>query len=410
MSSQSANKLHVLFVTYDGLTDPLGQSQILPYLIQLNKRGFKISILSNEKAEGIKQNLSTIKKHLAKEKINWRYVEYQNQPPIIGTLLNIGRMKKALNAWHQEEAFQAFHCRSIIPAMIADKVRDEENEKLIFDIRGFWADERVEGGLWNLKNPIYSIMYRYFKGQERKLFAKANYIVSLTENAKQHILTHFKSKGKVQVIPCAADLAHFDHQKLQAHHQEKLAAQLGIEKDEFVIAYIGSLGTRYKLKEMMRFFKLLLALQPKAKFLFISRHDPDYILQHAQIASIPKDRLVIQASSYQEIPQYIGLSHASIFFIVTSFSGKAVSPTKQAEVMGMGLPIVANTALGDTDLILADSAVGIVVKDYEESSLKQAAKQLLDSNYQKERIRSEAIKRFSLESAVNRYMEVYENL
>ena len=26
--------------------------------------------------------------------------------------------------------------------------------KFIFDMRGFWADERVEGDLWNLKNII----------------------------------------------------------------------------------------------------------------------------------------------------------------------------------------------------------------------------------------------------------------
>jgi glycosyltransferase involved in cell wall biosynthesis len=408
--SQLVNKLHVLFVTYDGLTDPLGQSQILPYLIQLNRRGYRISILSNEKPKGLAQNYSAVKAILEKEKISWRFVQYQNQPPIIGTLLNIRRMKKALEKWHQEQAFQAFHCRSIIPAIIADKCRDQQKEKLIFDIRGFWADERVEGGLWKLSNPVYAWMYRYFKGQEKKLFAKADHIVSLTENAKQHILAHFQSKGKVQVIPCAADLDHFDYQQLKTNEQEALARKLGIKADDFVLSYIGSLGTRYRLDEMMRFFKLLLEHRPKSKFLFISRHDPDFIYQHAQTAGIPKDKLVIQASSYQEIPKYIALSHASIFFIVTSFSGKAVSPTKQAEVLGMGLPIVANTGLGDTDLILADQAVGIVVKDYSEKSLQQAVKQLLDQNYQKERIRTEALKWFALETAVNRYEEVYENL
>ena len=30
-------------------------------------------------------------------------------------------------------------------------------------MRGFWPDERVEGGLWNLQNPLYKLVYNYFK-------------------------------------------------------------------------------------------------------------------------------------------------------------------------------------------------------------------------------------------------------
>ena len=35
--------------------------------------------------------------------------------------------------------------------------------KFLFDMRGFWADERVEGGLWNLSNPVFNWAYKYFK-------------------------------------------------------------------------------------------------------------------------------------------------------------------------------------------------------------------------------------------------------
>ena len=38
-----------------------------------------------------------------------------------------------------------------------------EKSKLLFDTRGFWADERVDGGLWNLKNPIYNYLFEYLK-------------------------------------------------------------------------------------------------------------------------------------------------------------------------------------------------------------------------------------------------------
>ena len=41
----------VLYITYDGMTDPLGQSQVLPYLVGLSEKGYKFTILSFEKKE-----------------------------------------------------------------------------------------------------------------------------------------------------------------------------------------------------------------------------------------------------------------------------------------------------------------------------------------------------------------------
>ncbi len=34
-------KGHILYISYDGMTDPLGQSQVLPYLKGLAKKGYK---------------------------------------------------------------------------------------------------------------------------------------------------------------------------------------------------------------------------------------------------------------------------------------------------------------------------------------------------------------------------------
>lgn len=39
----------ILFISYDGMTDPLGQSQVIPYLQGLSKQGYEIFLLSCEK-------------------------------------------------------------------------------------------------------------------------------------------------------------------------------------------------------------------------------------------------------------------------------------------------------------------------------------------------------------------------
>ena len=62
--------------------------------------------------------------------------------------------------------------------MIGLYVKNKTGAKFIFDMRGFWPDERVDGGVWARD----SLPYKYFKGVERKLFLGADHVVSLTHS------------------------------------------------------------------------------------------------------------------------------------------------------------------------------------------------------------------------------------
>jgi len=44
-------KKNIIYVSYDGLTDPLGQSQVVPYLTKISNENKKIDIISFEKKE-----------------------------------------------------------------------------------------------------------------------------------------------------------------------------------------------------------------------------------------------------------------------------------------------------------------------------------------------------------------------
>jgi hypothetical protein len=48
----------------------------------------------------------------------------------------------------------------------------------------------------------------------------------------------------------------------------------------------------------------------------------------------------------------ISLFDTSIFFIRPTYSKKASSPTKQGEIMAMGIPLICNYGVGDTDEIV----------------------------------------------------------
>ena len=78
---------NILYLTYDGLNDPLGQSQILPYLEGLGEMGYEITVISFEKREKFKAQGSKLKVIPLK---------YHKSPPVISTLYDIYLLKKVV--------------------------------------------------------------------------------------------------------------------------------------------------------------------------------------------------------------------------------------------------------------------------------------------------------------------------
>jgi len=155
---------------------------------------------------------------------------------------------------------------------------------------------------------------------------------------------------------------------------------------------------------------VLKQLKANASFLFISKSDTSAIQQICSELELDFNSIYLTSCEYTEIPQYISIGNASIFFIVTSFSGKAVSPTKQAEVLSLGLPIVANSGLGDTDAILRETKSGVVLKHFTQSEYQRLAEEILQFEKGKEQTREAAKQYFTLESGIEKYDSIYKNL
>ena len=84
----------VLYITFDGITDPLGRSQILPYLTGLSKMGHTIHILSQEKENQFAREGEAVLELLKKYNIAWDHIDYTNKPPIIQPLIQRQAIKK----------------------------------------------------------------------------------------------------------------------------------------------------------------------------------------------------------------------------------------------------------------------------------------------------------------------------
>jgi glycosyltransferase involved in cell wall biosynthesis len=299
-------------------------------------------------------------------------------------------------------------------ALIGLQLKRKFAVKFIFDMRGFWANERVDGNIWNLKNKIHKRIYNYFKKKEIEFLSNADYTISLTQNAKDEILSWKQFQHKpipIAVIPCCADLDLFSEKNTDRSKLQELRNNNNIRENDLVVSYLGSIGTWYLLDEMLDFFKQLSIHKQNVKFLFITPDDKNIIYQKAAAKGIAKDKLIIQSAGRKEVPLYLSLSQLSLYFIKPVYSKKASSPTKTGEIMALGIPIITNSGIGDSDQIIMDSGSGVLVQVFTNEEYNRIINQidvLLTTD--KTKITAAAQNYFSLEKGIELYNGVYKNL
>lgn len=397
----------ILYISYDGMTDALGQSQVLPYLTALSRLGYRISILSVEKKQNFAKSESIIRQITQAHQIEWSCIFYTKKPPVLSTLYDLRKLKKIAFQKHKTEKYDLIHCRSYISALIGLEFKRKKLSKFLFDMRGFWADERVDGNLWNLKNPVFRAVYQYFKRKEQEFLQEADYTISLTHNAKEEIEGwRLPKAASIQVIPCCVDTDFFDREKLKEIPQ----------KSALVLSYLGSLGTWYMLEEMLLFFKKLLEVKPESRFLFITKDDPALVWAKADALDIDREKLRIQSAERAEVPHLLAQSDVSLFFIKPAFSKKASSATKMGEILALGIPVITNDGVGDHAFLFENYPCGYLLTLHENrADLEQEFQKALTQidaclAIPPEKLRTIALDYFSLEEGVRRYQEVYEKI
>ena len=391
----------VLYISYDGMLEPLGQSQVLAYL-RLFAPGWRIHLISFEKAadwEKVSER-ERAARDIAAAGIAWHPLRYHKRPSALATAWDI-LCGSALGLWLViRHRLRIVHARSYVPSAIALVLKRLTAVKYLFDMRGFWADERVDGGLW----PRNGQMYRMAKGFERRFLLAADHVVSLTQAAVREMQKFPYLEGRmppITVIPTCADLARF---RPMPDPQPK---------DRFVLGYVGSAGTWYLFDEVIACLSLLRSVRPDAYFLILNRGEHDYIRRRLAAADIPDSAFELTSVSYADVPRQMARMDAGVFFIKPVFSKQASAPTKLAEFLGCGIVCLGNAGVGDMADVLEPEQVGVTIKSFDEASMVDAIQQLLclaADPMTRARCVEAAAKHFALDEGVRRYETAYRQM
>lgn len=403
--------MRCLYVSQNGMAENLGQSQVLPYLRGLVKRGVEIDLVSFELSTTTKAARDELAEDLARSGIRWHPLARTLGGSLVRKFLEAasGSHKALWTALRRRP--DIVHGRSYFATAIGDVVAGASpRAKLLFDCRGMIGDEYVDAGHWTPDRVEYRLVKRY----ERRLLRRADGMVVLTRALARWLGQRgLGSRTRLEVIPCCVDMNKF---RPLDDARARLRAELGLGED-LVVVYAGSLGSWYLEPEMARFAAALraraAALGRRVRFVCFTPSDASRLRGALEGKGFSGTEIVVRKVPPQLMPDHLSVGDIGLSFIQSCFSKMGSSPTKVAEYLACGNIAVVNGDIGDQADLSAEPDSCVVLNDFSQAEIDRAARIAvgLSTRPRAERTRmgTEAARRhFSLEEVgVARYAALY---
>jgi len=310
-----------LYLTRNGLLEPLGQSQVFAYPRGLS-RAHAITLITYEKPEDRADSarMARAQEACAAHGIRWLPQTFRPRPWIIAPALSMVWM-----AWREVRNGRAklIHARSYIPAAVALTVHRLTGVAFIFDMRALWPEELITAKRLNRG----SILHSAIKSVERACLRDAAAVVSLTHAAVAHLKREYSEElggQRIGVIPTCADLDCF------APAPTKRAGPP-------VHVYIGTILSGWFRADWLGAWISTVAIDdPNARFDIVSYDDADRVCAALNPKGALGDRLSISPRSSEEMPDAVrGHDLSVMFYAGGEVSELGRSPNRMTEIFGL---------------------------------------------------------------------------
>jgi len=395
----------VLYITRNGLLEPLGQSQVMPYLRGLSSY-YKISLITFEKEKDVNDfdRFERLKKECQSLGICWNPQYYRYHPTLIGSAWSMIKFLTLCLKVVKKDSIKLIHARSYLPAAVAWIVYKVTKVPFIFDMRALWPEELITSSRINRNSFLHKIIILI----ERLCLRDASTVVTLTNASVKYLNKKYSKElknKKLIVIPTCVDLKKFP----------MLLYDKSQENKPIVHGCIGTvLSGWFDIKWLAIWFNKLAEINQKPTFEIISQDDSQVIRSLIDPENLLGRRLKIYSCFPQDVPNAIkNHSISTMFYKGGEVSELGRSPTRLAEVLACGIPVVVNRGVGDVADIVTENRVGIVLDSIDTLSISNAIDNLyslyLDDGIHR-RCRDTAEKIFSLESGIDNYRKAYTGI
>lgn len=365
--------LSSIFITYNGLLDPLGATQGLRYVESL-ARERAMHIISFERPERarVPGALRAMRARVASHGIGWTALTYHKRPPLLAKAWDVMVGARAIRARVGAGAVGLLHARGYVPMEMA--IRAGGRTPILFDIRGLHGEEYVDAGIWTTR----SVGYRLVKRSESRFFARADGAVVLTHAIVPYVRERFGRAGRevpIAVIPTCVDTARF---RRDEGARARVRTDLGATGRTLIFVYSGSLGTWYMADEMAALVRCARDRTGRdVRLLWLVNNGGDIARAASRAAGLADAEWSVTSAPPDGVPALLSGADVGLALIRPSFAHTATAPTKYAEYLAVGLPIVASDGVGDSRVLVERGVAVAVHAPADDAALRAAADALL---------------------------------
>jgi glycosyltransferase involved in cell wall biosynthesis len=365
-------KLDILYVTHDSLLEGIGMSQIVPVVIGLSKAGWHVGVISCEKSP----ETIPLQKVLTDEGISWEILKFGK----VGAIGGLGRL---IRIYLKLPNARAHHCRGDLAAT-ACALRLRSN--ILWDVRGLWIDQKLVIGSIN-KNLVIVWLARKL---EWMASISASSVTTLTK-AVYPVLK--KRNPRVsnfhQVIPTCTDLKKFAFKD-----------KMPVERS---LLLSGVFNDYYDLPKTKSFISELKKVTP---IIVTWCHGHE-----SKRTTLGVGEDVIKILRQGEMPTEVSKASFGLAICKTNIGDSlaGVMPTKIAEFLAVGRPVLVSEGIGDLEELLLTTKTGVILRESNSIAISELI-QLLDDPGTPQRCRALAESHFSMEIAIQKYDKIFRTL
>ncbi len=400
----------IVYVTADGVLEPIGYSQIVRVVERLAERGFRYSIVSLEKPEALarSERVEALRRQLAARGIKWVSAPYRQGGSKSAATRNMAVLWAIAARELSKEEAGFVHARAYHGATVALGLKRLFGVPYLFDARSYWIDERLEEGRWFTRPAVLGGARRL----ERALYKEAGGLVTLTRLQLLDVQSGRFGPWRARpadVIPTCADFEEFrprapdELAKVPPAMRRKLAGKL-------VVGLVGSINRSYLIDRTIALAKRLVELRGDAHLLVLTGQ-VDHYKQLLVEARIRPERYDVLSVPHEQMPEWQALIHWGVQLLAETPSKRASMPTKLAEFLATGVRPVHIGCNSEVSEWVRRVGSGIVLTSVEATALDAAARMIAETQLDPEvtrRARELAHGHFSLATGVERYTRVLE--
>lgn len=406
-------KKNILYISFLGILEPVAFSQVFTYIMELSKEDdLHFTLLTFEKKSFLERNnylsYEEIKNSLTRNNVDWRILRHHKG---VGKIYDFFRGFIYAFILVLKKRIDVIHARSSEPVILSFFISKIIKVKVIYDRRGMMAEDYSDDATTNFKLKKNGLLYRLIDRFEKNIMHSSDAIVVLTDRISNYILKdkYFKERKNIFVVPCCVDLNRFNK---HIKNNSSLLSDLKLN-DKFIFNYTGSLCNLHSLSEMLDFFKIAKKIIINAHFMFLTLVDRHLIESYLKLKGLCNMDVTIVEAPPLKVNAYLSACDASMMFFKPTFIRWAASPTKLAECLASGLPVIINKGIGDTEELIEKNRIGVVMDTFSETAYIKALEKLLKLYSEPDlrlRCRRVAESNFSLQLGIEKYRKIYDCL